>query len=308
MIRKMLLLPVLWTGILLSSQAFALDCRRDASVYCDASWRGFADFQTLLAPYQVEWKNKFDSDENLIQIWSNAADIPIELIQKKLRKGARILILDESQTTVSLFRENINKTAVSVDSPFLADAFHINGNPHLPVFSVSKQMKDVFNLPEESVQWRLAFNHPTPIAYQNIQNSLDYVFAFAVEDEGSNGAVFVIRDESMMTRLMLHTYDNAQFLSALIHTLCRGDPQCRIDLYEPSANLDVDAPATEIDVDSNHFGGIADKFRDIQSQVKELSSEKLKNVPWKIILMVLFASWILIGMFSTFNLGRSKPE
>ena len=301
-------LPVIAAGILLSTQAFAQDCSRNQSVYCDDSWRGFAQFKHILAPYHTEWKTEFEDTDSSVKIWSNAADISIDEIHRQIDKGARILLFDESETTVMLYRETMHKAAISANSPAIPEASHINGNPNLPVIHVSTQMKNDFGLPENSTQWRLAFNHPSPIVFQKADKSLEYVFAFAVKNDDSNGAIFVLRDESLMTRLMMQTYDNASFLSALIDNLCMNMAPCRIDLYEPSAKPVPTQTDAIPDNSQNQSDTIASKIQDIKSRFKEFNDTKLANIPWKLILMILLATWILLGMASTFNWGRSKPE
>ncbi|MBQ9396408.1 MAG: hypothetical protein IJU23_12970 [Proteobacteria bacterium] len=308
MITNLRILPVILAGILLSAQAFAQDCKRDHSAYCDDSWRGFASFHTLLAPYHTEWKTEFGDDGNTVQIWSNAADISIEEIHRKIDNGARILLFDESETTVMLYGEAFSQAAIASDSPFIPEASHINGNPHLPVFHVNTQMKETFGLPDDSTNWRLAFNHPTPIVYQKAPGALGYVFSFAVKNDDTGGTIFVIRDESLMTRLMLQTYDNARFISALLDTLCMKTAPCRIDLYEPSIQSEPDITSLNSDNSQDAADGIVSKIRDFQSQIKEFNDTKLSNIPWKLLAMILLATWVFLGMASTFNWGRSKPE
>ena len=315
------LVPVLVTGFFFCTEASALpmpDCSSNGSVFCDDSWRGYAHLANILSHHPLLWDRSLNADNfdfsGQLLIFIQPESIPPEFIDSALKNGARILAFDESQASVNWYRKITGIVADSMNSPETLSASHINGNPNLPVFPVDPVMKNKFSLPDKSLQWQIAFNHPSPVVSLNSADTsqLEMTFVFDLKDSESGGAVFVIRDESFPTHLMLNTLQNAQFVSALVDSLCDGISPCPVHLFEPESEFIFQTSDISDLEDSTDLIVSAKEF---MADAKESVSEKIENIkkssasiPFTQMLLALFSAWAVLALAAAFPWGRTKSR
>ncbi len=295
------------------------DCSSGASIYCDESWHGSAEFVNLFKDRDISWSSVLDEqtieDDKAIQIWIHPPEIPTETVIHAVNYGARILVLDESQTSINWY-QNIHAVAAdSINSPDMPTAAHINGNPNLPVLPIDDETRKTFHLPEMSSQWKLAFNHPTPIIRFDPDDTtrLKQILYFAefAENPDTKGALFVIRDESFATRLMIKTLDNGHFLTALFEKLCDNSSTCPIKFYEPGFSYVAMQSETEQTDERTWISQADEMWTDVQEFATETVDTVRKSqdyIPLKLILFCLIMAWTGLAIVAAFPWRRTKQK
>ena len=191
-----------------------------------------------------------------------------------------------------------------MDSPFIENAAHINGNPDLPVFQLEKEFIQKINLPNIAQQWQIAMNHPTPLAITTDKQSQQMTFIYTIP--GNDGTALIIRDESLLNNLMIGTLDNKVFFSTILNTFCADKFTCTIKLFEPEASYpnNSDLPLSD-SVPSKTLQSLSQIKENIE-KLKESHGDGLKKLPWGFILLLLTAIWTAIALLMNFPPGRSK--
>ncbi|MBR4985293.1 MAG: hypothetical protein IKY83_06100 [Proteobacteria bacterium] len=316
--------PILKSAILIAlflnvHPAFA-DTRcpveRQDSVFCDDSWHGSLEFLSFLGRrhqalrYSDQLENTLPDADKSLQIWlTPPASLDAEAVQSMLDQGARILVFDESDITLSWFISLRHQPALSEQAPQTPHASHINGNPALPVFDQVSELLNVTRPLPQKLQ--VAFNHATPLLTieHDIAVMLHTYAVPATLDSlaAGQGALFVIRDESLTTRLMLHTLDNAAFLDKILDTLCADRLPCPITLYEPNFSY---TPSGEIPPDDNGFIQSMQKstktLHDRLTDRWEATRNKRENIPWAFVVLSCVIVWSLCAFLFGVPSGRVR--
>ena len=299
-----------------------LDCANSESFFCDDTWRGGAAFYAQIEKwgYSVDYRRTMQSDEKLsraddVYIWISPSPqiIPKDLA-KFLADGAKILVFDESDASLSWYREFVNPVATSEIEYQSGSAAHINDNPELPVFYVDSNMRSMMHVsaPDDDSTWLIAMNHPTPIVETDLEElsgyhgSFYYMLPDAPEIPGG-GRLIVIRDESFPIRLMLDTLDNRKLLSALIGSLCSG--ACRLHLYEPGFDYICAA-----DTDSEPELSLWERFTDaiasseLITRLRDIwnDDELMGRVNWRFFFITILVAWLVLALLLAMPLRRNN--
>ena len=277
------------------------------SVFCDSSWRGSSLFYDWIENQNRRFilihKDEYQKTGD-IQIWLHAPQLDAQTIENELSKGIRMLILDESQTSAQWFEYFFNTRVNSINSPFVDNAAHINGNPDLPVFHLEDNMIEQLALPQEAVQWQIAMNHPTPLVIPSNSQAQELKFAFTLPS--NKGMAFVIRDESLLTNLMFNTLDNKNWIHAILNYLCEDRAPCYISLNEPN---DRYIPMEDPPQDDSLQSKAEQTYTKIKNNYQSLidsHGENIKNLPWGFILLLLATIWTIIALLMSFPASRTK--
>lgn len=297
--------------VLLSpSLAFAqnsLDCSQLDSVYCDSSWRGASELWNLFSDYHRTYRMHADFNEDVphdvVFVWPSPPDLSAQDLRELIDNGAKILVFDESAVSLNWYRSLFNSSANAVESPMMPEAAHINGSVHLPVVNVDAAFRLRYLLPENDVPYRVAFNHPTPVIMNSDgKNVVELVFR-SQANNNSGGALFVIRDESLTTRLMLNTLDNARFIRSVVDSMC--DKKCEIHFFEPDFEVHHD---DEPEDQPESFDDKIQKFSDFANESAENLRDRTKHVPWESLAFVLIAAWTMLAIAAAFSWNRMKNK
>lgn len=313
---------LVWVGLMWGSADAMASTRcqehEDASVYCDDSWRGAKKFVQYLEDnrYQVEIADAFiadNLDKEAVHVWLSAPDIAPENLKNMIADGIRMLVFDESEHSLAWFRQERDKQAFSMASPYDVKAAHINGHPKLPVLEFDRktlELRQTAGTMGEGT-WHLGLNHPTPIVVSH-EDEDKYIYQFSIPYrehlESSSGWIYIFRDESLPTALMMGTLQNAAILGAVMDGLCVGQVPCRLVLYERDA--DYLAPQED---QGRMIRQWADNMRTIwEDKVQSASAffqtrqQALERMPWGFLVLAFMALWYVISIVISVPLGRDK--
>lgn len=284
------------------------------SVYCDESWRGLNSWHHILQSYgySVTWSESFqadDADIHAVHVWLSSPDISPDYFEYILLRGVKLLIFDESAHSLNWFRSKYQADAISMDSPYDAEASHINGNPDLPVIEINRHEQETLGmrLDNEDV-WMMALNHPTPIVINHDQ-SHDIIYYFNLTASEGTGRAYIFRDESLPTRLMINTLQNAKVIQSVIQSLCDDIKPCSVILYEPSFHY---IPSENIS-NNELEQWLSDAGDFIQYQKQSVSdfwdhhADVIERIPWTFLLTAISAAWCIIALLVSVPFGRGKP-
>lgn len=288
------------------------------SVYCDDSWQGSLEFLKFLGNrhQRMRYGDTLDGDQpdldKGVQIWRDPPEtLDAEAVRLMLEKGARIVVFDESAVSVEWFRAFRDLPAVSAEAPPTPYASHINGNPALPVFD---QVSELLNFkPPISQKLMVAFNHASPlITREDEDDTLLMLHTYSVPAdlnglERGKGALFVIRDESFPTRLMLHTLDNAKFLGFVLDALCADRMPCPISLYEPHFGyVPLDNGAKKEDSLIAEMQQTFEGARERLVERWEAGKKQRENIPWGFVVLACLMVWSLCAFLYGVPSGRVR--
>ncbi|MBQ8036232.1 MAG: hypothetical protein IJ268_04505 [Proteobacteria bacterium] len=290
---------------------------RNDSVYCDDSWQGSLEFLAFLSArkhlikYGDDLQGGLADAERVVQIWRDPpASLDAEAVRDMLDKGARILVFDESDVSLGWFRSFRNQAAISSEAPPTPYASHINGNQALPVF---EQVGELLNFkPPSAKKLQVAFNHASPLSTLDSHGGVLMMHTFSEPADlnglkAGQGALFVVRDESFPTRLMLHTLDNDEFLGLVLDALCADRKPCPVALFEPKFGY---VPASEGDAAEDSFGAEMQKFFE-QTKERiadrwEAGKKQRENMPWAFVILACLMVWSLCTFLYGVPTGRVK--
>ncbi len=316
-----ILIPLAITGILFWNPNVAQgtewpDCQLSNSAYCSNSWQGgyaFAHWINQQSPqtlYQDEGSiEQIHANPAHLLIWPNPPAVSLQTVLDILASGSSILVFDESDTTLEWYRNLFDKRAITIDSPAIQQASHINGSQALPVIPPTRDFIRDLEFAGDTSQWQIAFNHPSPIVvHEQGHTSFHLVFAFRNPHTENSGTAVIIRDESTWTELMMNTLDNSKFLHAILDSMCPAKQACTIHLYEPA--FQWSAPVIPDEPESPEWQETIQKSIE-QSRQKWTdwmdSNEPLfKQIPWKEILISILLLWTIIAVIAIFPLTRTK--
>ena len=282
-------------------------CDPLTSILCDSSWRGSSHFyewienqnRRFVLIHKDEYQKKSD-----VQIWLHAPQLDAQSLQNELAKGTRMLILDESRTSAQWYEFFYNTQVTAIDSPFMDNAAHINGNPDLPVFNPDDNMLEQLALPREALQWQIAMNHPTPLLIPSNTQTPELKFIYTIVQ--NDGMAFIIRDESLLTNLMFSSLDNKKWLQVVLNYLCDGRPQCFIQFNEPNDQYIPSEPTISDDSFQSKAEQAYTKVKKNYQSLIDSNGENIKKLPWAFILFLLAAIWAIIALLMSFPASRTK--
>lgn len=290
---------------------------RTDSAYCDDSWQGsfellaFLNARKQLIKYGDHVQGGVADSDRVVQIWRDPPEsLDSDEVRDMLAKGARILVFDESDVSLEWFRAFRNQAVISSEAPPTPYASHINGNQALPVFD---QVGELLNFrPPSAKKLQVAFNHASPLITQDRHGGVLMMHTFSEPPDlnglkAGQGALFVIRDESFPTRLMLHTLDNSEFLGLVLDALCADRKPCPVALFEPKFDY---VPVSADDGADASFGSEMQKLfeqtRDRIADRWEAGKKQRENMPWAFVILVCLMVWSLCAFLYGVPTGRVK--
>ncbi len=300
-----------------------LDCRHSESAFCDASWKGADAFKKTVLDLKIKTFYHETIDESAIRtiagesvhVWIAPGYIEPSVVHSMIEAGARLLVFDETAMSVDLFSETYHHPAIEVESPFLPEASHINGNRNLPVLAPDPGMIKAFGLPESAEKWQIAYNHPTPLA-SRIEGQVLIYHSYALarqedempENKSKSGRLVAFRDESIPIRLMLNTLDNRRLLTAILASFCADRENCSIHLYEPGAVF-LSAPPAPLSWQEEWAESMEQakvRLQEKKDEIKTKAEPVMAHFPWKLFLFAVIMAWTILTLFAVFPVGRSR--
>ena len=277
------------------------------SIFCDLSWRGSSHFyewiETQNRRFILIHKDEYQKSGD-VPIWLHAPQLDAQSLQNELAKGIRMLILDESHTSAQWYEYFYQTRGTAINSPFIENAAHINGNPDLPVFSPDDAMIEQLALPQEAMQWQIAMNHPTPLLLSSNTQTQELKYIYTISQ--NEGIAYIIRDESLLTNLMFSTLDNKKWIHAMLNNLCEGRSPCNIYLNEPNDRYIPSEDTVTDDSFQSKAGQTLTKFKNNYQSLIDSHGESIKKLPWSFILLLLATVWTIIALLMSFPASRSK--
>ncbi len=304
-----------------SANAFASTRCQEAesvSVYCDDSWRGAKKFLQFLESkrYQIDIAKAFDAnhwDKEAVHILLSAPDIAPEVLKTLVADGARMLVFDETDRSLAWFRQEEAHRAFAMASPYDRYAAHINGNPKLPVLEFDRKqlkLRQKAGVLGEGA-WHMAFNHPTPIVVSQ-EDEDRWIYQFSIPSaapvEALTGWIYIFRDESLPTALMMGTLQNAAILGAVLEGLCLGRRPCHMILYERDATYlpPHQEGDSRIEQWAEHLKAFWDDKVQAVTEFYDSRQKAWEHMPWGFLMLALMALWYVISILISVPLGRDK--
>lgn len=306
---------MLFEFLMFQGLAFSQDVcsAHESSVYCGRTWKAYRFFLDMVRQNGMSPKIQNDgtpvSDCALNVVPDARALDPLKLANS-IKIGMRWIILDKSSVSETLFSKVYlpDEAVYAVTSPELPAASHINGSRDLPVFTLGAHLSAVLGLGRKQ-KYEIAWNHPVPLyAPHSLLAFGGFIFAFPVPQDlrglaPDEGALVVIRDESMMTNLMMAQFSNSQWMAGILKTMCTGRHPCSVCFWEPeSRNIPYEPESQSRDYDAERgLPAVLEMLKNLRHM-----TENLPGSVWPKIAAAAVASWCVIFLFVFFPIRRHR--
>ena len=326
LLRAAFAISLLFAGsmvLLCPAQANAADpdCET-GSFFCDETWHGGRMFYDLLDSwgYALDYhadSRDFgeDAEQTDVHVWISPRSVGAHVISQALESGARIVVFDESDVSLTWYRMLVNPSAMVQPSYHTEYAARINGNPDLPVFYVDPAVRKVFDIksPNDDTTWMVAMNHPVPIVESDSNGNLRGVFYYMLpysEDQAAlkDASIVVVRDADMPMRLMMETLDNQKLVHALLQNRCGDAPHCRVHVYEPGVAFAA-AVTGELG-ETPWYRRVADTVFSSESvsRLQRVWQDEslMSRINWRLFVLAILVAWLMLAIVLALPLKRNK--
>jgi hypothetical protein len=317
------LLPAGGMALLYPAQAKAQepDCEA-GSFFCDETWHGGRMFYDLIESWGYERDYHADSSDfgadaarTDVHVWISPRSVGTQVIAQALASGARIVVFDESDVSLTWYRTLVNPSAMVMPSYHTEYAARINGNPDLPVFYVDPAVRQVFDIksPNDDTTWMVAMNHPVPIIESDAKGNLRGVFYYTLpysDDQAASedASIVVVRDADMPMRLMMETLDNQMLVQALLRDRCGDAPHCRVHVYEPGVAFA--AAVTGELAETPWYRRVADTVFSSESvsRLRRVWQDEslMSRINWRLFVLAILVAWLVLAIVLALPLKRNK--
>ncbi|MCL2325299.1 MAG: hypothetical protein FWC40_02165 [Proteobacteria bacterium] len=264
--------------VVISAWFGSVACAEEWHFWEDRSWRGGSEARALLESLgEVVYATSSTAlRQGDVLIWISPAPEAL-LAWPSPSSGIQALIFDEGEASEAfLCQAGLCKSASQGVNDM---ARHVNGNPNLPVIHAS------FSWQGKHFDGDLCWNHPSPL--QGGQplvgdEAFGYVFLH------HHGEV-IIRDASLLTNLMLNTFDNRRFVRFLLEGACQES--CRY----------VVARGNEISLEDDGLFA-----RHWESFKAWFDAHHIADLPWYWLAAGILSFWFMMATVLAIPLGRSR--